>query len=185
MRKILKLWLFCWEEGETKARKLIYIFHFTESPITRLCTLKRLLRRLNISVSREGGEDRRTLRRFSRVVEAEGEEMAGRAFATKANCKARENRVANGNKPILRRNTQPAIVTPCPFSLSLSCSSFWRLSRAFPLCRSLLSTFASPVTRLFHVTRYLHALTGYGDIEDELEVRWHLELCVRRRGTIY
>lgn len=44
-------------------------------------------------------------------------------FATKANCDARANRVANGNKPILRRNTQsPA--TACPFpvlALSGSC----------------------------------------------------------------
>jgi len=41
-------------------------------------------------------------------------------LATKANCDARANRVANGNKPILRRNTQPSTASCPPRVLALS-----------------------------------------------------------------
>lgn len=59
-----------------------------------------------------------------------GEGLLVGAFATKANCKARENRVANGNKPILRRNTQPS---PPP----------WFPVFSFPLSLGVLSTYFS------------------------------------------
>lgn len=68
------------------------------------------------------------VRRGQRWRGCGGEWIVGRRTrATKANCDARANRVANGNKPILRRNTQPppsrrrGVPLPStPLSLSLS-----------------------------------------------------------------